>query len=77
MVSGIVSELRLMVAGSHSQLHLTVSVTVYHSYVRWYLAQSIIVTFDGIWERISAAFDGCWNSLTQLRLFVSGNVNHS
>ena len=41
-------------------------ITVYHSYVLWYLWQSITTTFDGIWD-----------SLSQLRLMISVTVYHS
>jgi hypothetical protein len=49
----------------------------YHSYVCWYLVQSITVSFDGIWDKITATLGGIWDSLSQLRLTVSDTGYYS
>jgi hypothetical protein len=74
---GSQSQLRLMLSGtSISHISFMESGTAYHSYVWWYLGQSITATFDGIWDSITATFDGIWDSLSQIRLVVSGTASH-
>jgi hypothetical protein len=48
------------------QLRLMVYRPVYHSYVWFYLWQSITGRFDGIWDSIKATFDGSWETFTAM-----------